>query len=290
MRETALCPTPKTSGSRWGPAHPSLRPHLPRPHCQRPLPPSPRPGTRSHPRASRPRRPHPAHTPRTPRAEAAQPADSGGRRAGANRGGAGARPRARARPPNARRGQAGASPTYAVFLFLRGGPHGRAGRDPAGAAAARRQRGGDGRGPGCGAPRGEAGAVRRRRAVGGASLTGRPGCHRRHARTARFRGRPSKPDQRGRGFATCQSLPFSRHRSFLTAPLLGSRRRRDSARLSGLAGRPRMRRFQARGGSRCPGSRRPSPRANPRVATAARQRREIHERRLNGPVGVRTGS
>jgi hypothetical protein len=43
-------------------------------------------------------------------------------------------------------------------------------------SASGRQRGGDGRGPGCGAPRGEAGAVRRRGAVGGASLTGRPGC------------------------------------------------------------------------------------------------------------------
>lgn len=115
--------------------------------------------------------------------------------------------------------------------------------------------------------------------MGGASLTGRPGCDRRHARTARFRGRPSKPDQRGRGFATCQSLAFSRHRSFLTAPLLGSRRRRDSARLSGLAGRPRMRHFPARGLA-LPGLAPPEPAREPtcrrrRAAAEGNQREAI---------------
>lgn len=85
-----------------------------------------------------------------------------------------------------------------------------------------------------------------------------------------------------------------RHRSrtaarSLTAPMLGSRRRRGSARLSWLAGRPRMRHSPARGGSRCPGSRRPSPRASPRAA-AARQRREICEKRLDGQAEVSTDS
>lgn len=133
-------------------------------------------------------------------------------RAGANRGRVGPGPSAWARPPKPRRGLAAASPTYAVFLLLRGGPHGRARHGPAGAAA-RQQRGGDGRGPGCGAPRAEAGAVKRRGAVGGASLTGRPGCCRRHLRTARLRGRPSGPGRCGRRLATCPSPPLPRRRS-----------------------------------------------------------------------------
>jgi len=68
LGKTAPCPAPEASGGRRGPARPSRRPHLPRLRCQRPLPPSARLETRSHPRASRPRRPHPAHTSRRGRA------------------------------------------------------------------------------------------------------------------------------------------------------------------------------------------------------------------------------
>lgn len=161
-------------------------------------------------------------------------------------------------PQNPSQGQAGASPTYTVFLLLRGGPHDRAGRGPAGAATGR-QRGGDGRGPGCGAPRVEAGTVRRRGAVGGASLTGRPGCrhHPLHVWTARLRGWPSSPWRRGRRLATCPS-PLLQCRRLLPHSS-AARRRRGSARPSGLAGRPRMRHSLPRRGSRCPGSRRPEP-------------------------------
>lgn len=206
LGRAARCPIPETSGGRWTlPTHPASRtcrgwaasaPCRP-PHARGPDS-TPAPRARA------------APTLRSPcRGRAA--CGQGRGRAGANRGGAGPGPSAWARPPIPRRGLAGASPTYAVFLLLRGGPHGRAGRGPAGAAAGQ-QRGGDGRGPGCGAPRAEAGAVRRRGAVGGASLTGRPGC-RRHLRTARLRGRPSGPGRRGRGLATCSSPPLPQRRS-----------------------------------------------------------------------------
>lgn len=191
LGKTALCPAPEASGGRRGPAGPSRRPHLPRLRGQRPLPPSARLETRSHPRASRPRRPHPAHTSRRGRAACGPWRGARGRES--RRG----PQEAESTGASPRRAQARASPTYAVFLFLCGGPHGRAGRGPAGAAAGR-QRGGDGRGPGCGAPRAEAGEVSRRGAVGGASLTGRPGCRRRrHVRTVRLRGRPGSPGRRG---------------------------------------------------------------------------------------------
>lgn len=82
--------------------------------------------------------------------------------------------------------------------------------------------------------------------MGGASLAGRPGCCcrcrcRRHVRTSGLHERPTGARRRGRGLATCASPPVPSRRSPLTAPPLRSRRRRGSARLSGLAGRPRMR-------------------------------------------------
>lgn len=48
--------------------------------------------------------------------------------------------------------------------------------------------------------------------MGGASLAGRPGCHCRHVLTARFCRRLSTR-RRGRGFATCPSLPLPRRHS-----------------------------------------------------------------------------
>jgi hypothetical protein len=115
---------------------------------------------------------------------------------------------------------------------------------------------------------------------------------RRHVRTARLRGGGGKCGPAAPVGADEGSLLVCRHRScaairLLTAPPPGSRRCRDSARLSGLAGRPRMRRSPARGGSHCPGSRRPSPRAIP-PAAAARQRRDTRET-IGLPLRGRTG-
>lgn len=281
LGQWANCPAPHTINLPQlpRPCGPSRRPHLLRPPRQRPLPlsrtqsPGPSPAPGAYPPRAAPR----PHSLRAGAEEPGQPSRRG-REVGHV-------------PLHPRRCQARASPTYAVFLLLRRGPHGRAGRSPAGAAAGGQRAGDDrrdGRGPGCGAPRGKAGAVRRRGAVGGASLAGRPGCHR-HRRTPRpDSGTRRAAQQPWAGDAGKGSPPVRRHRPraavrLLAAPSLASRRRRGSACLSGLAGRPRMRRSLARGGSQDPGSRHPSPRANPRDA-AAGQRREICERLLDSPT------
>ncbi|KAK2091199.1 hypothetical protein P7K49_030483 [Saguinus oedipus] len=118
-------------------------PPLPRAAPVKATPPAPPAALSAH------RDPSPPPHPPPPRARPAQ-------RPRSLRAGAGAR----GVPQNLRHCQTGASPTYAVFLLLRGGPHGRAGHGPAGAATGR-QRGGNGRGPGCGGGQAARGSGRR---------------------------------------------------------------------------------------------------------------------------------
>lgn len=283
---SAQSPTPEISnlGRPLGPAHPSRGPHLPRPGRERPLPPCPRPEPQSHPRVPRPRRPHSALAPGRGRAACGQ----GRGRAGTDRGGVRPGPSARARP----RTLAAARPEPHLptpYFSSSVGVH------MAGPGAApRARRPGDSAAGTAAGPAVAHREPRRGRSGGAGQWAAHPSQAARDAAAATSgprgsAGGPGVPGGAGEG-----SPPVRRRRSraaarLLTAPPLGSRRRRGSARLSGLAGRPRMRHSPARGGSRRPGSRRPNPRASSRAA-AARRRREIRETRLVRPAQLRADS
>lgn len=257
----------------------------PAPPVALPTPGGPLPPPRHTPcRPRHPRRARPGPAPRQGRAACGQ----GRERAGANRGGAATGPRARARPsdPAAARPEPHLPTPYfsssvGVHMAKPGAaprarrPGDSAAGTAAGPAVAHRK---PKRGRSGGAGQG---AAHPSQAVRDAAATSEPqdSCE-----------RPSSPGRRGRGLSTCPSPLLPRRRSvphssavrLPAPPRFGSpQRARGTAAHAPLP---------ARGVSRCPGSRRPSPRASPRAAAAARQRREIRERRLDCPAEVRSSS